>query len=66
VSTAWSDWVSKTPPAVPIEAVKMSRRFMYFDSSKAVRELGYEQTPINDAIRDAVEWFSENGFFARD
>jgi dihydroflavonol-4-reductase len=62
VSTAWSDWVTKTPPAVPIEAVKMSKRFMYFDSSKAVRELGYEQTPIDEAIRDAVEWFSDNGF----
>jgi dihydroflavonol-4-reductase len=65
VSTAWSDWVTKTPPAVPIEAVKMSRRFMYFDSTKAVRELGYQQTPIDFAIRDAVEWFSDNGFFAK-
>jgi dihydroflavonol-4-reductase len=38
---------------------------MYFDSTKAVRELGYQQTPIDFAIRDAVEWFSDNGFFAK-
>jgi dihydroflavonol-4-reductase len=63
MSTAWSDWVTHEPPAVAIEAVKMSRRFMYFDSSKASRELGYAPRPLEDALRDAVNWFANNGFF---
>ena len=34
----------------------------YVDSSKAVRELGLPQTPIETAIGDSVEWFRENGY----
>jgi len=31
-------------PRVPLEAVRMSRKTMFFDASKAVRELGLPQT----------------------
>ncbi|HTP24518.1 MAG TPA: hopanoid-associated sugar epimerase, partial [Anaeromyxobacteraceae bacterium] len=40
VSTAISTYVTRRPPAVALEAVRMSRRCMFFDPSKAVRELG--------------------------
>jgi dihydroflavonol-4-reductase len=30
---------------------------MYYDASKAVRELGLPQTPIRTALKDAVNWF---------
>jgi dihydroflavonol-4-reductase len=63
LSTAWADWVTRTPPAVPIEAVKMSRRYMYFDSTKAIRELGFQQTPIDEALQESVQWFASNGYF---
>ena len=56
-STKISDWVTHKPPAVPIEAVKMAKRYMYFDSSKAVKELGLPQSNIQSAFEDAVEWF---------
>jgi dihydroflavonol-4-reductase len=62
VSTGLSAVTGKAP-AVPLEAVKMSRRFMFFDADKAVRELGLPQTPIETAIADAVDWFAENGYF---
>lgn len=29
---------------------------------KAERELGYRSRPAGEAIRDAVEWFRENGY----
>ena len=62
-STSYSTTISGKPPAVPLEAVKMSKRHMYFDSSRAVRELGLPQTPIETAIQDAVGWFAKNDYF---
>lgn len=37
----------------------------YFDSSKAVRELGMPQTPIEVAIEDAYRWFLEHGYIKK-
>lgn len=61
VSTKLSDYITKRPPLAPIDAVKMARKVMFFDSSKAVRELGLPQSPVEDALRRAVQWFRENG-----
>jgi dihydroflavonol-4-reductase len=62
ISTQLSDWVTKKEPAVALEAVKMSKRHMFFDSTKAVRELGMPQTPVEQAAQAALTWFSENGY----
>jgi len=43
----------------------MSAKAIYFDPSKAVRELGFPQTPARDALAKAVEWFRENGYVVR-
>ncbi len=45
-------------PSIPVDGVKMSRQVMYYDPSKAVKELGLPQSPLEDAIKDAVQWFS--------
>jgi dihydroflavonol-4-reductase len=63
VSTAWADYVSHREPRVAIEAVKMSSRYMYFDSSKARRELGYAPGPLDAPVRDALRWFQSHGYF---
>jgi dihydroflavonol-4-reductase len=49
-------------PAVSINSVKMSSKAMYYDSSKAVRELGMPQSPIEGALEKAVRWFQDNGY----
>ena len=49
-------------PSVPLEGVRMSRYKMFFDSSKAVRELGLPQTPVEQPLARAVAWFRENGY----
>ncbi len=49
-------------PGIPINGVRMSARCMYFDASKAVRELGLPQTPIEDALARAVAWFRAEGY----
>lgn len=63
LSTKYADWISKKTPSIPLEAVKMSKRFMFFDSSKAIRELGLPQTPVQSAIDESLEWFLRNGYF---
>jgi len=55
-----SNLVTQKPPAVPLAGVKMAKYFMYFDSSKAIRELGLPQTPIEKALNQSVEWFKKN------
>ncbi|MFQ5449728.1 MAG: hopanoid-associated sugar epimerase [Nitrospinaceae bacterium] len=66
---AWTaGWVCETlanhvtgsPPAVPLAGVRMAKYFMFFDSSKAVRELGLPQNPVEDALAAAVRWFQEH------
>jgi len=49
-------------PLVPLEGVRMARKYMFFDASKAVRELGLPRTPVDSALADAVAWFRQNGY----
>ena len=49
-------------PLIPLNGVLMARKFMFFDSSKAIRELGLPQTPVTEALAKAVEWFRANGY----
>ncbi len=51
-------------PRVPLTAVRMAKKRMHFDPSKAVRELGLPQTPVEEALREAVEWFVARGYAA--
>ncbi|WP_083618579.1 hopanoid-associated sugar epimerase [Planktothrix serta] len=44
-------------PSIPLDGVKMSRQPMYYNASKAVRELGLPQSDIKTALKDAVNWF---------
>lgn len=49
-------------PSVPIDGVRMATQLMYYDPSKAVRELGLPQSSISDALKAAVNWFVANGY----
>jgi dihydroflavonol-4-reductase len=66
---AWFDEtiLSKTgrTPKIPIDGVKMSMQSMYYDASKARKELGYLPGPIGGAIRAAIRWFADNGYLAQ-
>jgi dihydroflavonol-4-reductase len=64
VDTFAARWTGRTP-RIPLEGVRMSRHRMFFDSGKAVRELGLPQTPVEDALARAVAWFRENGYVVR-
>jgi dihydroflavonol-4-reductase len=49
------------PSATP-DKVRLSRLKEYYDSSKAIRELGFNQTPASLALNKAVQWYRENGY----
>jgi dihydroflavonol-4-reductase len=56
--------VTGRPPAVPLTAVRMARKRMYFSPARAVRELGLPQTDVPEALADAVAWFRAHGYAA--
>ena len=47
-------------PSVALDGVKMARQKMYYDATKAVRELGLPQSPIKPALQKAVNWFQQS------
>ncbi|HZQ19947.1 MAG TPA: hopanoid-associated sugar epimerase [Terriglobales bacterium] len=49
-------------PRATIDAVRMGRKKMFVSSAKAERELGWKCVPVDDALRNAVEWFRHNGY----
>lgn len=57
-----ADRLTHRPPRVPLAAVKVARHCRHFDCTKAVRELGLPQSPIEPALQRAVEWFRGNGY----
>ncbi|MBN1382073.1 MAG: NAD-dependent epimerase/dehydratase family protein [Deltaproteobacteria bacterium] len=54
--------IMKKPPPVTPGMARITSRYMYFDSSKAVNELGLQLTPIRTTVEKAVNWFRENGY----
>jgi dihydroflavonol-4-reductase len=57
-----STLITRRPPRIPLTGVKMAKKYMYFDSSRAVKELHMPQTPVENAMAQAIEWFIEKGF----
>ena len=49
-------------PRATVETVRMGKKKMWASSSKAERELGWKEIPVDDALRRAVEWFRSNGY----
>jgi len=62
VNEFWASHISHGTPRMTVTAVRMAKKHMYFDSSKAVQELGLPQTPARQALEAAVEWFRQNGY----
>jgi dihydroflavonol-4-reductase len=61
VTTALANVTGREPRA-PIDAVRMAREKKWVNCGRARRELGFEPGPVDRALRNAVEWFSANGY----
>lgn len=49
-------------PRVTRNGVKMSKKYMFFSSRKAEKELGYAPRSVREGLSDAVDWFRQNGY----
>ncbi len=52
-------------PRATVEAVRMGRKMMFANSAKAERELGFQVLPVYGAMREAIDWFVEQGYAPR-
>ncbi|MBW0004789.1 MAG: NAD-dependent epimerase/dehydratase family protein [Hyphomicrobiales bacterium] len=49
-------------PFVTVDGLRMARHRMFFDDSKARRELGYTSRPYQEGLCDAIAWFRAQGY----
>jgi dihydroflavonol-4-reductase len=49
-------------PEISLESVKMAKKKMWVDCSKAVKELNLPQTPPEEALRRAIDWYRKNEY----
>ena len=49
--------ILRREPNIPLDGVRMSRHKMYVSSEKARRELGFNPRPVNESLREAVDYF---------
>ncbi len=57
----WNN-VSRRPPLINGEQIRLSGVNFFFNSSKAIRELGYPLMPFREAARKAFRWYQEHGY----
>jgi dihydroflavonol-4-reductase len=57
-----ADHVTHEAPLITPEAVAIAELGLEADCSKAVRELGLPQSPIEIALGDALKWFRQEGY----
>jgi len=46
-------------PIAPLDGALMARKHMFYSARRAVAELGLPQSPVADALRDAVAWYQD-------
>ncbi len=58
----WRAQITKTVPTMPLEGVKTLLPKHTISSAKAMRELGATFRPIEETLRDTVQWYADNGY----
>mgnify|MGYP001766500973 CR=1 FL=1 len=61
----WGAFITRKSPIVTASEVRIAKMTEWYDSSKAVNELGLPQTPIDITIKKALNWFRENGYIKK-
>jgi dihydroflavonol-4-reductase len=51
--------ITKKPPTTTASWVKVGSHYSFWDSSKAVRELGLPQHSIRESLKREIDWFRE-------
>jgi dihydroflavonol-4-reductase len=56
LSELWAGQVTGVSPRATVTGVRLGRRIMHFDSSQTDAELGLHKRPIQESLREALEW----------
>ncbi len=54
--------ITGKPPINTAAWVRVGSHYSWWDSSRAVRELGLPQTPVEESIAQAISWFREQAY----
>ncbi len=54
--------ITKKEPFITVDGVLMSKKKMFFSIRKAKKELGYNPRPVDEAIKDSIDWFKQKGY----
>lgn len=65
VSEFLADYVTRQQPRAPLTGVRLARYPLYFNSDKAITELGLPQNSLQKALRDEIEWLINEGLIKR-
>ncbi|MBA2483219.1 MAG: hypothetical protein H0V39_02130, partial [Nitrosomonas sp.] len=60
-----ADYFTRSPPKAPLTGVRLARHPMFFDSDKAVKELGFPQSSLRQALVDEIKWLVDEGLVTR-
>jgi dihydroflavonol-4-reductase len=58
----WARLTGRGEPLITVDGVKLSKKKMFFSSERAERELGFRPGPVEEALRNAVNWFQQNNY----
>ncbi len=59
-----ADRLTHKPPLCTPTDVEYASNYLFFDNARAKNELGLKFRPVEDSLREAVEWFVENGYIS--
>lgn len=62
LSEVWTWLTGGEEPRITVDGVKLAKKYMFFSSNRAKKELGYKPRPVDKALRDAGAWFKKNGY----
>ena len=60
----WARVAGGREPMVTLDSIRMAKKKMFFSAEKARRTLGFEPRPASEALREAVTWFRERGYYS--
>lgn len=63
IAEAWARLFGGGQPLVTVDGVRLAKKYMFFSTARAKRELGFKTIPVGQALYDAIDWFKQNGYF---
>ncbi len=60
-----SDYITHRPPKAPLTGVRLAFHPMFFNSDKAIKELGFPQNSLRQALKDEITWLVDQGLVTR-